>query len=51
MVFMNDMNGIAVTANIRGGGEFGEDWHVSSIKDKKQVGFDDFIAAAEFLIA
>lgn len=48
---MNDMNGIHVVASIRGGGEFGESWHQAAIKDKRQNSFDDFIAAAEFLIA
>jgi prolyl oligopeptidase len=48
-VFMNNMNGVLVIANIRGGGEFGDNWRKAAIKDKKQTSFDDFIACAEFL--
>jgi prolyl oligopeptidase len=46
-----EMGGVYAMANLRGGGEYGEEWHRQGMRHNRQTAFNDFIAAAEWLIA
>jgi prolyl oligopeptidase len=50
LVAFLEQGGVFAEPNLRGGGEYGKDWHEAGMKLKKQNVFDDFIAAAEYLI-
>lgn len=51
VILMNHLDVVVCIANIRGGGEYGEEWHKAGSLSQKQNCFDDFISAGEFLVS
>jgi prolyl oligopeptidase len=49
MIWMDNLNGMYAVAAIRGGGDYGEEWHEAGMKDKRQNVFDDLAFAAKYL--
>lgn len=51
MIAWLERGGVSVLVNVRGGGEYGEAWHMAAYRTKRQTTYDDFIAAGEWLVA